>query len=246
MDLNLTPVMSTRALHEDLVMVEEPIPYSERVGRSKLSVVGDGTLFAQSIVWTAMSYNPVRPLGLIGLLALLVAGIIGIGLVAARLSGIDYITATGAFVLFTGLVLAVAGISILALGISFNYFVALFHGSPIRQGIFGRPVTNMHLADHFGWIGLGAFVLGTMLGIFSLALGTSGWTLIQVWVYYLIAASLALVGIQLIIGWIQIQVLETLSMRESLVADDLLGKETLASDSGEGAILRPNVASNPA
>ncbi len=244
--LNLTPVMSTRALHEDLVMVEEPIPYSERVGRSKLSVVGDGTLFAQSIVWTAMSYNPVRPLGLIGLLALVIAGIIGISLVIARLSGINYITATGAFILFTGLVLAVAGISILALGISFNYFVALFHGAPIRQGIFGRPFTNMRVAEHFGWIGLGSFVLGTMLGIFSLALGTSGWTLIQVWVYYLVAASLALVGIQLIIGWIQIQVLETLSMRESLVADDLLGKETLAGKPVEGASLQPNVASNPA
>ena len=61
--LNLTPVMSTRALHEDLLMVEVPIPYSERQGRSKLSVVNDGMRFAQSIVWTALSYNPVRPLG---------------------------------------------------------------------------------------------------------------------------------------------------------------------------------------
>ncbi|TLN03920.1 glycosyltransferase family 2 protein, partial [bacterium] len=33
--LNLTPVMSTRAVHEGIKMVEVPIPYSERVGRSK-------------------------------------------------------------------------------------------------------------------------------------------------------------------------------------------------------------------
>ena len=46
--LNLTPVMSTRALHEQLKMVETPIPYSERVGRSKLSVVRDGMLFSPS------------------------------------------------------------------------------------------------------------------------------------------------------------------------------------------------------
>ncbi|MCX7670133.1 MAG: glycosyltransferase family 2 protein, partial [Anaerolineae bacterium] len=46
--LNLTPVMSTRALHEGLKMVEVPIPYSERAGRSKLSVVRDGMRFAQS------------------------------------------------------------------------------------------------------------------------------------------------------------------------------------------------------
>ena len=67
--LNLTPVMSTRALHEQIKMVEVPIPYRERLGRSKLSVVKDGMRFAQSIVWTALNYNPVRPLGMIGLLA---------------------------------------------------------------------------------------------------------------------------------------------------------------------------------
>ena len=58
--LNFTPVMSTRAIHEQLKMVEVPIPYAERVGRSKLTIVGDGTRFLQSIVWTALDYNPVR------------------------------------------------------------------------------------------------------------------------------------------------------------------------------------------
>ena len=52
--LNLTPVMSTRAIHEGVIMKEVPIPYSERLGRSKLSVVGDGTLFLQSMIWTVM------------------------------------------------------------------------------------------------------------------------------------------------------------------------------------------------
>ena len=58
--LNLTPVMSTRALHEGIAIKEVPIPYSERVGRSKLSVIHDGRVFLQSMVWTALSYNPVR------------------------------------------------------------------------------------------------------------------------------------------------------------------------------------------
>jgi len=61
--LNLTPVMSTRALHEGISIKEVAIPYSERVGRSKLSVVHDGRVFLQSMVWTALSYNPVRILG---------------------------------------------------------------------------------------------------------------------------------------------------------------------------------------
>ena len=65
--LNFTPVMSTRALHEEISWVEVPIPYKERVGRSKLSVVRDGTRFLYTIVWTALNYNPVRILGGISL-----------------------------------------------------------------------------------------------------------------------------------------------------------------------------------
>ena len=40
--LNLTPVMSTRAVHEGIKCVEVPIPYRERVGASKLNVARDG------------------------------------------------------------------------------------------------------------------------------------------------------------------------------------------------------------
>lgn len=74
--LNLTPVMSTRAAHEGIRIREIPIPYSERVGRSKLRVVRDGSVFMQSMLWTALSYNPVRILGLLGLGSLGIASIV--------------------------------------------------------------------------------------------------------------------------------------------------------------------------
>jgi glycosyltransferase involved in cell wall biosynthesis len=223
--LNLTPVMSTRALHERLKMVETPIPYSERVGRSKLSVVRDGMRFAQSIVWTALNYNPVRPLGLLSVAALVGAALIGLGLVATRVQGVETISAIGAFALFLALVLAVAGVSTLALGISFNYFVALFHKTPIRQGLFGKPLLSIRLERHFGWVGLGSLAVGVLLGIASLALGMNGWPVSRLWLYYLTSASLTLVGIQLMIAWVQMQVLDTLRLREELVAEDMQGKE---------------------
>lgn len=221
--LNLTPVMSTRALHENLKMIEVPIPYSERAGDSKLSVVNDGMRFAQSIVWTALNYNPVRPLGLAGLIALLIAAVVGIGLVVARLQGVQSVGPVGAFALFLALVLSVAGVSSLALGISFNYFVALFHKEPVRQGVFGRPLFP-GLDRHFGWVGLAFFVTGAALAAFSLLLGVNGWSVSRLWLYYLISASFSLVGIQLTIAWVQMQVLDTLRIRESLVAEDMQGK----------------------
>jgi glycosyltransferase involved in cell wall biosynthesis len=75
--LNLTPVMSTRAIHEGIRMVEVPIPYSERLGRSKLSVVRDGRIFLESIIWTALAYNPVRIMGTIGLVGVGLAFLAG-------------------------------------------------------------------------------------------------------------------------------------------------------------------------
>src|SRR5512139_807669 len=93
--LNLTPVMSTRALHEGIKITEYPIPYSERVGRSKLSVIRDGRIFLQSMIWTALSYNPVRILGLLGAAGVAVAGLILLGVLLARLSGVTTLGAWG-------------------------------------------------------------------------------------------------------------------------------------------------------
>lgn len=223
--LNLTPVMSTRALHEQLKMVEVPIPYSERVGRSKLSVVKDGMRFAQSIVWTALNYNPVRPLGLLGLGALAVAGLIGLAIIVARLQGVTFLGPLGAFTLFAAVVLAVAGVSILSLGLSFNYFVALFHKTPVQQGLFGQPLVKARLDHHFGWVGAATFLAGVAVGVTVLLLGFQGLAVSRYWFYYLVSAGLCLVGIQLVIAWIQMQVLDSLRIREALVAEDLQGKD---------------------
>lgn len=224
--LNLTPVMSTRALHENLVIVEEPIPYAERVGRSKLNIVRDGWRFAQSIVWTALSYNPARLLGLVGLAALFLASVIVFGLFVVRLSGVDTLSAAGAFMIFLGMVIGVVGISLLSLGISFNYFVALFHRQPVRQGVFGRPVFSFKLEHHFGWIGMATLGLGILVGLGALGFALTGVPTEKLWLYYLGSAGMVLIGIQLIIAWVQMQVLEALSERENLVQQDMRGVDS--------------------
>ncbi len=223
--LNLTPVMSTRALHESLTMIEVPIPYSERIGRSKLSVVHDGMRFGQSIVWTALNYNPARTFGLIGMASFGIAAIMGIMLVWARLQGVQSVSPLGAFALFSGLVLAVAGVMLIALGFSFNYFVALFHKTPVRQGLWGRPLFNIRWEQHFGWIGLAILLVGVLVAGFSLVMTMFGWTLAQLWLYYLASAVFALMGLQLIVAWVQMQTLDALRIRDDLAASDLLGKE---------------------
>ncbi len=60
--LHFTPAMSARVLLEDkLKIIERPMPYAERVGDSKLSVVKDGVRFFVSIVQAAATFQPARP-----------------------------------------------------------------------------------------------------------------------------------------------------------------------------------------
>jgi glycosyltransferase involved in cell wall biosynthesis len=221
--LNFTPVMSTRALHEHIKMVEVPITYSERVGRSKLSVVRDGLRFANSIVWTAMSYNPVRVLGMIGVFAVFLAVAVSVGLVAVRLQGVTTLGHWGVFSVYTALVMGVSGVSLFSLGAMFNYLVSLFHKRPVRQGLFGKPIFTPSLDHHFGWMGLLAALGGVLLGGVSLSLGLRGWDVTRLWLYLLGSALLVLMGLQLMISWLVMRVLEDLSEREIRTRWDIEG-----------------------
>jgi glycosyltransferase involved in cell wall biosynthesis len=222
--LNLTPVMSTRAIHEGIPMAEVPIPYSERVGRSKLSVVRDGSIFLQSMVWTVMSYNPVRVFGIIGLLGLGLAAFLFGGLVVTRLSGITTIGPWGVAALYAALVSTQAGIGIFALGVTFNYLVSLFYKQPIRQGLFGKPLFSRSIDHHFGWAGLITAFAGLILAVVSLFLGIRGWEIARLWLYLLGSSMLILTGMQLVVYWILLRVLDELSQRENLVERDLVAQ----------------------
>jgi glycosyltransferase involved in cell wall biosynthesis len=214
--LNLTPVMSTRAVHEGIRMTEVAIPYSERVGRSKLSVVRDGSIFLQSMVWTVLGYNPVRVLGIMGLAAVIPALLIVLGLVGARISGITTLGPWGVAALFSAMVLSVAGVSTFSLGATFNYLVTLFYKQPIRQGLFGKPIFKSPLEHEFGWIGIGSLLAGFIIALASLVLGVNGWEIGRIWLYLSGGAMLTLVGIQLVVSWVLMRVLEELSSRDDL------------------------------
>ena len=219
--LNLTPVMSTRALHEGIKIEEVPIPYSERVGRSKLSAIRDGRIFLQSMMWTAMSYNPVRILGLIGLASMGIAGLVSLWLIYLRANGVTTLDSASVAALFLGMISTVAGINVFALGITFNYLVALFYKKPIKQGLFGKPIFKTPLDQQFGWMGITGILAGLILGAISMGMGLQGWEIERLWFYLLGSAMIFLVGIQLVVYWMLLRILEELSQRESLTRQDM-------------------------
>jgi glycosyltransferase involved in cell wall biosynthesis len=75
--LHFTPAMSARAiLSDDVKIVEIPMPYHEREGESKLKIGKDGLRFLRVIMEAAFLYRPSRPLGLVGLLCLVLASLL--------------------------------------------------------------------------------------------------------------------------------------------------------------------------
>jgi hypothetical protein len=70
-------------------------------------------------------------------------------------------------------------------------------------------------------MGLVALLLGLGVALASMILGIQGWELDRLWLYLLGSAMFILVGVQLIIYWILMLVLDELSQRESMVEKDL-------------------------
>ncbi|MCP4544432.1 MAG: glycosyltransferase family 2 protein [Chloroflexi bacterium] len=221
--LNFTPVMSTRVLHEEMSWQEVPIPYKERMGRSKLNVVQDGTRFLYTIIWTAMNYNPVRILGGIGLGLTAIAGIIAAVIIGMRLTGVTQLGPWGVVGAFVASLCMVAGVTLFSLGATFNYLVSLFHKQSVRRGLFGKPIFKHPLERHFGWMGLIAMLLGFVLGAGSLGLSIGGWSIDRLWFWLLYAVMLLMVGLQLTVFWLIMRVLDELNRREIEIAQDMEG-----------------------
>ena len=136
-------------------------------------------------------------------------------------SGITTVGAWGVVALFTALIAAVSGISLFALGATFNYLVSLFYDKPIRQGLFRKPIFRTPLDQQFGWMGTLLILASAVTGAVSLALGVRGWEVARLWFYLLASASMFLVGIQLVIYWLLARVLEQLNQREALKKQDM-------------------------
>ena len=173
------------------------------------------------MVWTALSYNPVRILGLIGLVSIGFAALIFLSLIIARFSGVTTLGPWGVVALFSAMIFTMAGINIFSLGVTFNYLVSLFYKKPIRQGLFGKPIFKTPLDQQFWWMGLAAIALGTVIGVVSLILGLQGWAIERLWFYLLGSAMISLVGLQLFVYWLLLRVLEELSQREVLTRQDM-------------------------
>lgn len=221
--LNFTPAMSARAIYENVRTIEVPIPYHERLGQSKLHPLRDGVRFLHAIVWTVMTYNPVRVFGMAGF-GLALAGL-ALGASAVLWPGPQRWPFPR---LFAAVVLAALGLHLFAVGTLFNYIVSLFHKRPIRQGLFGRPLFRHPLEQRF-----------LPLGGISIAAGVAlyGWAVLArltappfpaPWFVPAVSALAVVMGVDLLTAGILVRALAELSQRELRARQDLEARPAVA------------------
>lgn len=141
--LHFTPAMSAGSLLAGkLKLLEVSMPYAERVGESKLSVVKDGIRFFRVIVQAAMCYRPARPL-------LLSAGVLAVLGVLVGLGPLAFYLRTGALeewmiyrvlmssLLMTGVALIVCG------AVVAERIAATAHGRPVATSGVSRIVEKL-------------------------------------------------------------------------------------------------------
>jgi len=203
--LDFTPAMSTRALYQDLRVVEVPIPYRERVGRSKLNVARDGLRFLRSILWTATLYNPLRIFGSLGLGMLALAFVLGLPPVIYYLQN-QSVPEDSIYRLMAVLILSAAGVNVLAFGLISKALFGLLPGQTEPQ----LPLPKrFHVALAWGGFALllGGFLLMAPSGVEWLRTRQISFH----WSYFAAGGTLILSGLQLSTWFVLLTMVDELS-----------------------------------
>jgi glycosyltransferase involved in cell wall biosynthesis len=213
--LDFTPAMSTRAVYEGLTMVEVPITYKERVGRSKLNPLKDGIRFLRSILWTALLYDPQRFFGPLGLAMLLVAVVLGLGPTFYYLQN-RHLEEDMIYRLFAVLILSVAGVNVFAFGLTCQAVLAFL---PARR--HAPPAVPSRLRGILAGLGLLMVVVGLGLVTPSIVQWLATRHITSHWSYFAAGGTLVLTGIGLATWFVLLMIVEELATRDARARRDL-------------------------
>jgi len=195
--LHFTPAMSTRAvLDRNLKIVETPMPYKERTGRSKLSVVKDGMKFLKVIFDIALTHRPFKLFGAIGILFLVIALLYGIQPTIYYINN-RQIAEYMIYRFISILTLTLAGINLIALGVLSDYIVSLIHNYDPWHGTRLGKFSERFIFSKIPYISALFFVSGILLNVRTIYQYVTSGHIYLHWIYVLTGALLVLAGIEL-------------------------------------------------
>lgn len=237
--------MSTRALHEDLRVIEIPIPYAKRQGRSKLSFVRDGFRFLRTFIFVAATYNPLKFFGLIGLLLLVLAFYLGISPIIYYLQH-QRVEDWEIYRLFTILVLGILSLQLINFGIISNRLLAIVSGLPVEtRSLFGRLFLNRSFSGLSWKIGAALCMGAVVINYRTIAQYLTLQSIYVHWSYIITGGTMFLVGAQLLMSGALFAIFRKVEERQAYLKTletkgkvvDIVGKTT--EETSEGAIEKP-------
>ncbi len=194
--LHFTPAMSVRAILDREIMIEEvPIPYQERIGRSKLRIVQDGIGFLKTILEISFTYKPLRLFGAIGILLLIPALIYGIP------SLIHYIQHRNVpedsiYRLIFVVVAAVSGAQMISLGLIVQSMTNLAHNYEMNTAI--EKMLDKAFLRKLGYIGFLFLIAALALNVRTIAQYVTTSHIQVHWSYVVTGGLFVLLGFQLL------------------------------------------------
>jgi glycosyltransferase involved in cell wall biosynthesis len=206
--LSFTTAMTTKAIHEHLKVTEVPIPYAERAGRSKLSVVKDGIAFLRVILTLVLLYNPLKIFSTLA--ALLTAAALGLLALPVWDWAQQRLLPEG-FYLYRSLaaMACIAGaVTSFSTGLSASLLIeALFrpHG---QFGSLARMAMRTRLPQRTGL--MGGLLVGAGIAVYSI-FAYEHWahlTPVMHWKWFAAASVLLLAGIQLLATGLLVKLLD--------------------------------------
>jgi glycosyltransferase involved in cell wall biosynthesis len=220
--MHFTPAMSSLAIFDPhLTIVEVPMPYTERAGRSKLQVVRDGWRFLRVIVETALTYRPLRFLGSAGAVALVLALAYG-ALPVAYYAQHQRLEEWMIYRLVAVVVAITVGVNLVAAGVLAQQTVSLIH-EDVGERRGSRRWLDRLLLRYFVPLGVTATIAGIALNWTSLVEYVRTGQVSAHWIYVLTGGLLVTVGLQFVAFGIMARVVSILAQRKAFArerADD--------------------------
>ena len=194
--LHYTPAMSAKCLFDAQVdLVEVPIPYAERVGESKLSVIRDGQRFLRVLAEIALSYRPFFFFGGAGVALLLIAAAYSVAPLADLLH--DMVLAEDRiYRLFTIVVLVSAGVTLIGIGLVAEDATAILHERRKKTGWLHRMCELVLMRRPF-LLGGALVVAAVLLNRNALRTYVTEGRIEDHWIVVVVGGLLVLIGVQL-------------------------------------------------
>ena len=191
-------------------MVEVPIPYRERAGRSKLGVVKDGIRFAKCILDAALTYKPLKLLGVPAIALFVLSLVYGVP-VATLYAREGRIPDTYVYRLFGVLSFVAVGLTLLLTGLVSQKVIALRRGPTVRASLLVR-LCGSPMFQHYLILAGGLCALtGIGLNLGNLVHYVRYGTVVTHWLHIVFGGFLVIVGSQLFALGVLSRVVDLLS-----------------------------------